>query len=101
MARLRPSPNSRMGYKTISDLCSSKTSLATYLKFANMEVGLKESFRVEVQASRPLTSRVAVGLARLYKAKVSVGAKNSTTQGASRTFLVNNGSVSQPFTSST
>ncbi|KAJ0047050.1 hypothetical protein Pint_04933 [Pistacia integerrima] len=35
-----------------------------------------------------------------YKAKVSVGTKKTTTQGVSRTFPVNNGTVSRPVTSS-
>ncbi|KAA8529633.1 hypothetical protein F0562_034267 [Nyssa sinensis] len=40
--------------------------------------GLKESIRIEVQASRPTTLSAVVGLARLYEAKLTTASKRST-----------------------
>ncbi|KAA8547499.1 hypothetical protein F0562_003928 [Nyssa sinensis] len=40
--------------------------------------GLKESIRIEVQASRPTTLSATVGLARLYEAKLTTASKHST-----------------------
>ncbi|KAA8525663.1 hypothetical protein F0562_007512 [Nyssa sinensis] len=84
LTKLRQSSTMREYHTQFEKLLARAGKLTTPQQVGCFTNSLKEAIRVEVQTARPTTLSAAMGLARLYEAKLASQTKRSFTPGEDR-----------------